>query len=116
MVKFEQRKDENGDIIALPLVDAMEGLEIRLGGILGFKMSKLTTFYTGIISSDIDHGNTREPQMGGVMILNEDESGSVFIIYGRFGPVLRDDYLDLDKNNIKGLKAFANNIPDKHKI
>lgn len=101
-VPFEQ------NYVVLPLADSVEELEIRLGGIVVFKINKSTVTIDEVFD-DFDRGNKEEAQMGGIYFNNDrKDSGPVDSVGCTFGPVLYDDYTRLDYKNMQQLTKFAN--------
>eukprot|EP00751_Fragilariopsis_kerguelensis_P017344 CAMPEP_0170837402 /NCGR_PEP_ID=MMETSP0734-20130129/2731_1 /TAXON_ID=186038 /ORGANISM="Fragilariopsis kerguelensis, Strain L26-C5" /LENGTH=243 /DNA_ID=CAMNT_0011204553 /DNA_START=48 /DNA_END=779 /DNA_ORIENTATION=+ len=105
LVQFEQQKNGEGDDIVLPLVESIEGLEFRLGGIVALKMNRLQIFCKLLCLGT----NKTKPKMGGVIFHEgyRSETETVCAISGKIGPILFDDCRALNGININELKAVA---------
>lgn len=79
-------------------LDELPNLEVRVGGDVRAKFSSgNVSVDTDVLTDDFDRGNLEELQMGGIMFHfgGDASSTGVFIVYGRFGPVLWEDYIDI---------------------
>ena len=86
--------DDNNTIIIPNFIETVIGLELRLGGIVEFKFNQAKFWTAPAEVAGFDRTRDDKPQMANVGFNN----ASGVSIWGRVGPILYEDYINLTQS------------------